>query len=129
MGFFRYLNRIKDSGSNRGTRLFFPKISKQQLFGGATVTRYSVDNALISSTFVDSSDWYVGYEFTEAGYYTVQFDASDAFTLSFTSWAWGGAGGRGTGPGPAQGGAGHGVRGSYTLPGGSNYDSSCGRRW
>ena len=89
---------------------------------GATMTRYNVDNALQETTFIPLSDFQSGKEFTDMGYYTLEFANHPPTSLSATCWCWGGGGGIGpTSPSPGTGGAGGGVRGTFTFSDGDTF--------
>jgi hypothetical protein len=88
---------------------------------GATMTRYDVDNSLQETTFIPLSDFQSGKEFTDTGYYTLEFVDHPPSFLSATCWCWGGGGGNGNGPGPGQGGAGGGVRGTFNFSDGDTF--------
>ena len=89
---------------------------------GATMNRYDVDNSLQETTFIPLSDFQSGKEFTDMGYYTLEFENHPPSSLSATCWCWGGGGGMGpNSPSPGTGGAGGGVRGTFTFSDGDTF--------
>ncbi len=87
--------------------------------GSFTIKKYDTSNSLQSTTPYTVVAPGTIFRYADAGYYTLEMEASSS-DIQFQMWAWGGGGGT-TGPGsgaPGFGGAGGGVRGTATFSAG-----------
>jgi len=86
--------------------------------GSFTIKKYDTSNSLQSTTPYSNIAPGTTYTYADAGYYTLEIEASSD-DIQFQMWAWGGAGGTGSDShSPGAGGAGGGVRGTSTFSGG-----------